>query len=238
MVLTDDNFASIVAAVEEGRGIYENIRKFVAFLLSANAGEVLIMFFATVLVVTPDRLPFFEPVQLLWINLVTDGLPALALGLDPYPKDIMARPPRDPKEGVLSRDVLFLIAIVAGILTVGTLWVYQLELAEGADATRARTVAFTTIVLFELFLVFAIRSPRQPLWEIGLRSNTKLIWAVLASAILQLSVVYLPPFQAVFDTESLTAMDWARTIAIALTAFASVEVLKLVRRRLARSKGP
>src|SRR5204863_201435 len=121
MVLTDDNFASVVAAVEEGRGIYENIRKFVAFLLSANAGEVLIMFIATVAIADPAFLPFFAPVQLLWINLVTDGLPALALGVDPYPTDIMERPPRNPKEGVLSRDILFLIVVVSGILTAAAL---------------------------------------------------------------------------------------------------------------------
>lgn len=235
MVLTDDNFASIVAAVEEGRGIYENIRKFVAFLLSANAGEVLIMFIATILLFTPDGLPFFEPVQLLWINLVTDGLPALALGLDPYPKDIMRRPPRNPKEGVLSRDVVFLIVVVAVILTVGTLAVFQLEINDGADVTRARTVAFTTIVFFELFLVFAIRSPRETLLQIGLFTNTKLILAVLGSMALQILVVYLPSFQAVFDTEALTAMDWVRTILIAFTAFAFVEVLKYARQRVARA---
>ena len=156
-----------MAAVEEGRGIYENIRKFVAFLLSANAGEVLIMFIATLTIFDPRFLPFFAPVQLLWINLVTDGLPALALGVDPYPTDIMDRPPRNPKEGVLSRDILFLIVIVSAILTVGTLGVFFLELLDGADATRARTVAFTTIVFFELFLVFAMRSPRQTIWQIG-----------------------------------------------------------------------
>src|SRR5438876_7899249 len=161
MVLTDDNFASIVAAVEEGRGIYENIRKFVAFLLSANAGEVLIMFIATLTIFDPRFLPFFAPVQLLWINLVTDGLPALALGVDPYPTDIMDRPPRNPREGVLSRDILFLIFVVSAILTVCPLGVFFLVLQEVADATRARTVAFTTIVFFELFLVFAMRSPRQ-----------------------------------------------------------------------------
>src|SRR5437763_293005 len=145
MVLTDDNFASIVAAVEEGRGIYENIRKFVALLLSTNAGEVLIMFIATLTIFDPRFLPFFAPVQLLWINLVTDGLPALALGVDPYPTDIMDRPPRNPREGVLSRDILFLIFVVSAILTVGTLGVFFLELQEGADAVRARPVAFTTI---------------------------------------------------------------------------------------------
>jgi len=235
MVLTDDNFASIVAAVEEGRGIYENIRKFVAFLLSANAGEVLIMFIATLAIADPNFLPFFAPVQLLWINLVTDGLPALALGVDPYPTDIMDRPPRNPKEGVLSRDILFLIVVVSGILTVGTLGVFFLELREGADATRARTVAFTTIVFFELFLVFAMRSPRQTIWQIGLFTNTKLILAVLASMALQVAVIYTPFLHAVFETEPLTLLDWLETVLISFTAFAFVEVLKVVRHRMKAS---
>jgi P-type Ca2+ transporter type 2C len=234
MVLTDDNFASIVAAIEEGRGIYENIRKFVAFLLSANAGEVLVMFIATlVLSVDPAFLPFFFPVQLLWINLVTDGLPALALGVDPYPTDIMERPPRNPREGVLSRDILFLIIVVAGILTVGTLGIFFWERNEGADVVRARTVAFTTIVFFELFLVFAMRSPRQTIWKIGLFTNTKLIVAVLASMALQAVVIYAPSLQTAFGTEPLTAFDWIRTLAISFTAFAFVEVLKVARGRRA-----
>jgi len=235
MVLTDDNFASIVAAVEEGRGIYENIRKFVAFLLSANAGEVLIMFIATLAIADPNFLPFFAPVQLLWINLVTDGLPALALGVDPYPTDIMDRPPRNPREGVLSRDILFLIVVVSAILTVGTLGVFFLELREGADATRARTVAFTTIVFFELFLVFAMRSPRQTIWQIGLFTNTKLILAVLASMALQVAVIYTPFLHAVFETEPLTLLDWLETVLISFTAFAFVEVLKVVRHRMKAS---
>ncbi len=232
MVLTDDNFASIVAAVEEGRGIYENIRKFVAFLLSANAGEVLIMFIATVAILDTRYLPFFVPVQLLWINLVTDGLPALALGVDPYPTDIMDRQPRNPKEGVLSRDILFLIILVAVILTIGTLGVFKLELDAGADSIRARTVAFTTIVFFELFLVFAMRSPRQTIWQIGLFTNTKLIVAVLASMALQAMVIYTPFLQGVFETEPLTAGDWLETLLISFTAFAFVEALKVVRRRM------
>src|SRR5256712_245757 len=237
MVLTDDNFASIVAAVEEGRGIYENIRKFVAFLLSANAGEVLIMFIATLAIADPSFLPFFAPVQLLWINLVTDGLPALALGVDPYPTDIMDRPPRNPKEGVLSRDIVFLIVVVSAILTVGTLGVFFLELREGADATRARTVAFTTIVFFELFLVFAMRSPRQTIWQIGLFTNTKLIVAVLASMALQVAVIYTPFLHGVFQTEPLTALDWLETVLISFTAFAFVEVLKVLRHRM-RAQDP
>ncbi|HII41303.1 MAG TPA: ATPase, partial [Thermoplasmata archaeon] len=234
----DDNFASIVAAVEEGRGIYENIRKFVAYLLSANAGEVLIMLLATLLVVDPAFLPFFTPVQLLWINLVTDGLPALALGVDPYPTDIMSRRPRNPKEGVLSRDIVYLIAIVGVVLTVGTLGIFAWELADGSDPVRTQTVAFTTIVFFELFLVFAIRSPRQTVWQVGLLTNKKLIYAVLLSMALQIMVIYVPFFQVAFHTEPLTVFDWVRTIVVSLSAFLLVEVLKLARQRRSRTTNP
>jgi Ca2+-transporting ATPase len=235
MVLTDDNFASIVAAIEEGRGIYENIRKFVAYLLSANAGEVAIMFLATILITNPSFLPFFTPVQLLWINLVTDGLPALALGVDPYPPDIMNRPPRDPREGVLSKDIFFLILLVAGILTVGTLGIFYWEQADGSDPIRTQTVAFTTIVFFELFLVFAVRSPRQTLWKVGLFTNKKLIVAVLASMALQVLVIYAPFLSGPFGTEALTAGDWIRTLVISFTAFVVVEALKVVRNVASRS---
>ncbi len=235
MVLTDDNFASIVAAVEEGRGIYENIRKFVAYLLSANAGEVLIMLIATLFIVNPEFLPFFTPVQLLWINLVTDGLPALALGVDPYPADSMMRPPRNPREGVLSRDTAYLIVVVATILTVGTLGIFAWEQIDGSDPVRTQTVTFTTIVFFELFLVFAIRSPRQTIWQIGFLTNRKLIYAVLLSMALQVMVIYVPPFQTPFHTEPLTAWDWVRTLVISLSAFLIVELLKWARQRRART---
>ena len=238
MVLTDDNFASIVAAVEEGRGIYENIRKFVAYLLSANAGEVLIMLLATLFIADPAFLPFYTPVQLLWINLVTDGLPALALGVDPYPTDIMSRAPRDPKEGVLSKDIAYLIVVVATILTVGTLGLFAWERIGGSDPVRTQTVAFTTIVFFELFLVFAIRSPRQTLRQIGFLSNRKLLYAVLISMALQVMVIYVPLFQVPFHTEPLTLFDWVRAILISLSAFLVVEMWKWVRQRRSRAEVP
>src|SRR3989442_6032915 len=174
---------------------------------------------APLAIANPNSVPFFAPVHLLWINLVTEGLRALALGVDPYPPDIMDRPPRNPKEGVLSRDILFLIVVVSGILTVGTLGVFFLELREGADATRARTVAFTTIVFFELFLVFAMRSPRQTIWQIGLFTNTKLILAVLASMALQVAVISTPFLHAVFETEPLMLLDWLQNVLKSFTAF-------------------
>src|SRR5467141_1569209 len=175
------------------------------------------MFLATVIFVRPEYLPFFAPVQLLWINLVTDGLPALALGVDPFPKDVMDRPPRDPKENVLSRDVLFFIVIIAAILTVGTLGIFALELQEHAgDIPRARSVAFTTIVFFELFLVFSIRHPRKTLWSVGILSNKMLLLAV-------------PIFEGVFDTQALDVLDWIQTFVGGFTAFLFVEASKVVR---------
>jgi len=235
MVLTDDNFASIVAAVEEGRGIYENIRKFVAFLLSANAGELLIMLLATLLVLTPDFLPLLFAVQLLWINVVTDGLPALALGVDPYPKDIMNRAPRNPREGVLSREILYVILLVAAALTAGTLGIFLWELQQGGTATQARAAAFTTVVIAELFLVFAIRSPRLSARAMGFFSNPKLVYAVLASAALQLMVLYVPFFYPAFGTGPLPVESWVRILLVSLSVFAVVEAYKAVRRRTART---
>lgn len=196
------------------------------------------MLLATLFVVDPEFLPFFTPVQLLWINLVTDGLPALALGVDPYPTDIMSRPPRNPKEGVLSREIGFLIIVVAAILTIGTLGIFAWEQIEGSDPVRTQTVTFTTIVFFELFLVFAIRSPRQTIWQIGFLTNRKLIYAVLLSMALQLMVIYVPLFQTPFHTEALTAWDWVRTIVISLSAFLIVELMKWARQRRAKTAAP
>src|SRR3989442_13236973 len=144
----------------------------------------------------------------------------------------MYRSPRNPKEGLLSRGILFVISVVSAILTVVTLGFFFLELQEGAAATRARTVAFTTIVFFELFLVFAMRSPRQTIWQIGLFTNTKLIVAVLASMALQVAVIYTPFLHSVFETEPLTPLDWLETVLISFTAFAFVEVLKVLRHRM------
>lgn len=235
MVLTDDNFASIVAAIEEGRGIYENIRKFVAYLLSANAGEVLIMFVATLMLADPRFLPFLEPIQLLWINLVTDGLPALALGVDPYPKDIMDRPPRDPRENVISRDVLFLIVLVGALLAAGTLGLFFLAMSWTNDVTLARTMAFTMIVFAELFIVFSLRSPRLNAWQRGLGMNRSLLLAVLISALLQIAVVQLGVFEPVFDTAALGPVEWALTLGFAFSIFVALEATKYVRRAFGRT---
>ena len=232
MVLTDDNFASIVKATEEGRGIYDNIRKFVAYLLSANVGEVLVMFMATLIFAEPELLPFLIPIQILWINLVTDGLPALALGVDPIPEDIMERKPRDPKESPINREMLFMIISVGVIMLVGTLGIFQLCTYLGHELREARTVAFTTLVMFQLFFVFSVRSPRQPLTLGSFLSNPKLVLAVLVSAILQLIVVYLPPLHSVFDTASLGILEWVMILLVSSSVIFIIEGYKAIRSRM------
>jgi len=232
MVLTDDNFASIVKATEEGRGIYDNIRKFVAYLLSANVGEVLVMFMATLIFAEPELLPFLIPIQILWINLVTDGLPALALGVDPIPGDIMEREPRDPKENPINREMFFMIVLVGIIMLVGTLGIFQLHRHLGYGVTEARTVAFTTLVMFQLFFVFSVRSPRQSLNLAGFLANPKLILAVLVSASLQLIVVYLPPLNAVFDTASIGILEWVLILLVSSSVIFIIEGYKVVRSRM------
>jgi len=241
MVLTDDNFASIVHAVEEGRGIYDNIRKFVAYLLSANAGEVLLMFIATMIFIDPRFLPFLAPIQLLWINLVTDGFPALALGVDPIPEDIMERPPLRPDENPISREMMYMIIGVGIIILVGTLGLFSYEIGLDGDVDRARTVAFSTIVMFEMYFVFSVRSPRQPIYKGGLFSN-KMLWvAVFLSILLQLSVVYLPFLQPIFKTVPLGWMEWVRILLVSSTVLLVMEMWKtgrlvLLERRRAGKK--
>jgi Ca2+-transporting ATPase len=236
MVLVDDNFASIVSATEEGRGIYDNIKKFVSFLLSCNAGEVATMFMATLIFVEPGMLPFLLPIQILWINLVTDGLPALALGVEPTDSDVMERPPRSPNEPPITRVMAYRIAIIGLIMAIGTLFAFWIEYSDTGNIARARTVAFCTLVLFQLFYVFSARSERRTLFDLGILSNVKLIYAVIASIALQLLVVYLPFLNEVFRTEPIGISEWLITIPIALSAFVINELWKIYKRRAARAE--
>ncbi len=204
MILTDDNFVSIVGAVEEGRNIYDNIKKFVGYLLSANIAEVLIIFLATLL---GWPLPLIA-VQLLWINLVTDGLPALALGVDNPDKDIMGRKPRDPKEHILSKNLVIKMLFLGSLVTVFVLGMFYNELALGL--VRAQTVAFTLLVVLELVVAYLIRAN----YHLGLFSNKKLLLAVVSSFLLQILVVYLPWGNKFFSTTPLLFMDWVYMIVL------------------------
>lgn len=205
MVLTDDNFATIVNAIEEGRRIYENIRKFIRLLLSANWDEIMVVSAAAFLDLP---LPFL-PLQILWLNLLTDGLPAMALGLDPPDEDVMERGPRDPNEEIY-HGMLWYITVAALVAAVASLVPFWLELKVTGDVTRARTLAFTIAVVFELFLALNCRSPRKYVYSSwsALTANKALLLAIASSFALQLVVIYLPPLQLVFKTAPLNLRDW------------------------------
>jgi Ca2+-transporting ATPase len=210
MILGDDNFATIVAAVEEGRGIYDNIRKCIHYLLSCNLGEVLTMFIAT-LVGLP--LPLL-PIQILWVNLVTDGLPAMALGVDGAEPGIMNRQPRAPGESVFARRLAGKIALGGILIGLGTLFVFVVGLLMGVNILEARTMAFTTLVFFQLFQVFDCRSEERGIFEVGLFSNPYLVGAVLISTLMQLSVIYFPPLQVIFKTVPLVSWQWVLILCV------------------------
>ncbi|MBC7082182.1 MAG: cation-translocating P-type ATPase [Firmicutes bacterium] len=230
MVLADDNYATIVAAVEEGRAIYDNIRKFIRYLLACNAGEVLTMLIA-VLVGLP--LPLV-PMQILWMNLVTDGLPAIALGVDPVDPDVMTRNPRRPKEGVFSRGLGLKIASQGVFIGLCTIAAFLISLFLHADITRARTVAFTSLVMAQLFYVFHCRSEYRSIVEINLWSNPYLIGAVLVSSVMQLSVIYWPAVQGIFHTTALGGVDWLLVLVFSGWSSALAVVARKARRALLR----
>jgi Ca2+-transporting ATPase len=245
IVLADDNFASIVAAVEEGRTIFSNIRKFLRYLLSSNVGEVMTMFFGVLLADTIGLsaagdgvvLPLLAT-QILWINLVTDGAPALALGVDPADPDVMARPPRPRSERVITRGMWRGIVYVGAIMAAGTLAVLDASLPggliEGAGTLRyAQTMAFTTLVFFSFFTVFNARSDERSAFA-GLFSNRWLWGAVLLSLLLQAAVIYLPFLQQAFSTVALNADDWLLCIAVASSVLWLRELGKLVARARSR----
>jgi len=228
MVITDDNFASIVAAVEEGRGIYDNIRKFVHYLLSCNAGEIMVMFVSS-LVGWPVPL---LPIQILWVNLVTDGLPALALGVDPVDPGIMERPPRKPDESVITKDKAFLMLGQGAFIAFCSLSAFCVILFfEKGGIDRARTGAFIVLACAQLFHSFNCRNMSKSLFKIGILTNKKLILAVGVSFVLQMAVVYIPVFQKIFKTQPLGALDWFLVLGISSFPLWAMEAVKMVKEK-------
>ncbi len=246
VVLADDNFATIVVAVEEGRAIFANIRKFLRFLLSSNIGEVLTMFFGVLLAdqiglrPTTDSalaLPLLAT-QILWINLVTDGAPAFALGMDAAEGGLMDRPPRPPGERVITGRMWRGIIFVGLIMAAGTLYILDASLPGGfvdgsGSLPYAQTMAFTTIVLFQLFNTVNARSDEQSAFA-HLFTNKWLWGAIALSVFLQCIAVYLPPMQRGFGTVALTAGDWLRCLTVASTVLWLREIYKLVTRAIDR----
>jgi Ca2+-transporting ATPase len=226
IILLDDNFHSIVSAIEEGRRIYDNIKKFIRFLLSANFNE---MFAVVTSMFLGLPLPFL-PTQILWINLITDSFPALSLGVDPKEKDIMQRKPRNPKETVIHSSFPFII--MAGILGfIITIVAFLTELPYGLE--KARTMAFTTTIMFQLFFVFNCRSEKRSVFSINPLTNKKLILSVAFSILLQIIIIYVPFLQVMFQTVPLGIFDWLKVLALSSLGF--LVLPKIFMRKTAKS---
>ena len=204
MILMDDNFETIVSAVEEGRIIYDNIRKFIRYLLSCNLGEVLTMFLATIFYLPTPMLP----IQILFVNLATDGLPAIALGVDPADKDIMNQQPRSKKEGIFARGLTEKILVRGCLIGICTLLTFIVGGLYGMDLNTCRTMALSTLVMSQLLHVFECRSERHSIFEIKLFTNMYLVGAVGISILMLLSIIYIPFFSGIFHTTVLGINHW------------------------------
>lgn len=208
MVLMDDNFATIVSAVEEGRVIYDNIRKFIRYLLSCNLGEVLTMFLAS-LFYLPNPL---TPIQILFVNLATDGLPAIALGVDPPDKDIMRQSPREKNEGIFARGLWEKIIVRGSLIGVCTLLSFMSGRYYGMDLATCRTITMCTLVMSQLLHVFECRSERHSIFEINIFSNIYLLGAVLVSMTMICCILYIPFLSGIFNTVALNLGQWLLVI--------------------------
>ncbi len=228
MVLLDDNFATIVKAIREGRKIYDNIRKFIRYLLTTNSGEVWTLFLAPFLGLPVPLLP----IHILWINLMTDSLPALALSLEPEEKGIMERPPRRPGEGIFSRglgfDALWVGLFMAGLVLFTEVW------SIGKGHEHWQTMVFTVMCLTQLGNVLAIRSEEESFFRLGVFSNPALLGAVVVSFILQMAVVYIPYLNPIFKTAPLTAGEIGFCVFLSSLVFVAVELKKLLSRLMKR----
>lgn len=226
MILTDDNFATIVAAIREGRAIFNNLKKFVYFLLTCNISEVLVIFLAMLFGLPLPLLP----VQILWINLVTDGLPATALGVDAAEPGLMQRPPRRKEVGILETRQQVRLLSKGFLMAIGALGAFLLSFyVFDKNLAVARTVLFTTLVLAELLYVFSIRSETKTALQVGLFNNRALLLAVGASFVLQLAVIYIPFLRPVFHTQFLGLADWGLVILGTLLPIVYIEAMKKVK---------
>jgi Ca2+-transporting ATPase len=225
MVLLDDNFATIVAAVEEGRIIYDNIRKFIKYLLSCNASEIGVMLIGPLLGMPIPLLPL----QILWMNLVTDGLPALALGVEPAEANVMRRPPFSSTESVFGRGAARYIVGMGLFMSV-------VALAVGYGFWRAgredwQTVVFTTLIFCQMGLALGVRTEEVPLLKAGLFTNRAMVGAIASTFLLQLAVIYVPFLQRIFSTRSLPPGDLAVALGAGLVVLFAAELTKLIGRR-------
>ncbi|NLK00221.1 MAG: cation-transporting P-type ATPase, partial [Clostridia bacterium] len=234
MVLLDDDYATIVGAVSEGRTIYSNIRKVVHYLLSCNVGEIITIFTAVLLGLGSP----LTAIQILWMNLVTDGLPALALGVEPREEGIMEQPPRETDEGVLAGGMGVRILWQGALIGLTAFAVYYLALRLGRTPAQAHTMTFATIAFLQLVHSFNVRSTGLSLFKIGVTSNRSLVYAVLASAVLMVAVLFVPFFRVFFDTVPLPLTDWLVVLTFSLTPLIAVEMVKYLKHRQIHPRVP
>jgi len=223
IIILDDNFTSISNAVKQGRIIYDNIKKFIKFLLTANAIETPLIITAILLGIPMPIMPL----HILWINFVTDSLPAMTLGIEPGAKNIMKRKPRTPKEHILKGIVPFILfASFIGYVfaLIIFIWLYDSKLN---NLIFAQTICFTFIVIYKLFLTFSCRSSEQTIFQLGFLTNKKMVWAVLFSFILQLIIIYIPFMQTIFQTTTLNIFNWLTVFIFAGIAFVLIEIKKI-----------
>jgi len=229
MVLADDNFISIFHAVEEGRIVFDNLRKVTFFLIPTGIAAILTIL-GSILLGLP--LPYL-PAQLLWINLVTNGLQDVALAFEPGEKDVFSRPPRDPKEGIMNRTLIVRTVLVSLLISAGVLYEFWWALDQGVSLERARTLAMTVMVFFQFFQAWNSRSEIQSVFTINPMSNPFLFYGMIAAVLAQLAVIYAPALQWIFRTEPITGREWMQILLVALTVVILVEADKGWRRRRA-----
>ncbi len=227
IVLVDDNFASIINAVKEGRREYDNIKKFVQYLMASNSGEVIVIFL-NILYGGPLVL---IPVQILWMNLITDGMTAIALGVEPAEKGIMKRPPREVHEPILDREGIIMIAVLGTYVGLVTLWLFHHYLSKDSQngMLLAQTVAFTGIIILEKMIVLNFRSPREPINVIGFFTNKWLLLAIAFTLVLQACAVYVPFLQNALHTTAMGWKDWGVIVLVSVPIFILTELYKWIR---------
>ncbi len=228
MVLTDDNFSSIVAAIEEGRAVFQNLRKVVKFLLSTNVGEALTII--TSLLIFPKGVSIITAIQILWVNLVTDGILDITIAMEPKEDDVMDEAPRKPDTGIVDRDMVRNMVIIGILMAAGTLWNFSVDYRANG-LVHAQTMAFTTLAMFQFFNALNVRSRTKSVFQIGLFTNRWLLGAMALSLLLQILANQLPILQTALGTQPLALADWGRVIGVSCSVFVVDELRKLVQRR-------
>ncbi|CAG2058131.1 unnamed protein product, partial [Timema podura] len=234
MILINDDFSTIIAAIEEGKGIFYNIRNFVRFQLSTSIAALSLIALATLMGI-PNPL---NAMQILWINIIMDGPPAQSLGVEPVDKDVIKQKPRNVKEPMITRSLIINVLLSAWIIICGTLWVFKKEMSDNIITPRDTTMTFTCFVFFDMFNALSCRSQTKSIFSIGLLSNRMFLLAVTLSVVGQLFVIYFPPLQMVFQTEALTLGDIVFLTSLTSTVFIFSELKKLVERQIEKRQKP